>query len=238
MRELGKEIIFYEGLPEFFETVRKIVEENEKFKKHHITLEHYIVSTGLTEMIRGSKIAPYVKDIWGCEFIEKSIGSNLRNGHKTEKETEEAVKTEIKQIAYAIDNTSKTRALFEINKGVNVHKGMDVNAKLAQSARRIPFEHMIYVADGPSDVPAFSIIKQYGGKAFAVYPKGKADHLNQVDKLREDNRIDMYGEADYREGTLTYLWITEQVKKIAEKIYRTKEEAFMSILDKVPEHFI
>lgn len=97
---------------------------------------------------------------------------------------------------------------------------------------------MIYIADGPSDVPAFSIIKQYGGKTFAVYAKGKADHLNQVDKLREDNRIDMYGEADYREGTLTYLWITEQVKKIAEKIHKNKEDALINILDKVPEHFI
>lgn len=236
LRELGKEITFYEGLPEFFDAVKKIVEENEQFTKYHITLEHYIVSTGLAEMIKGSKIFPYVKDVWGCEFIEEPIKSNLQVAG--DGNAGAGGPSEIKQIAYAIDNTSKTRALFEINKGVNVHKGMDVNAKLAQSARRIPFSNMIYIADGPSDVPAFSIIKQYGGKTFAVYPKGKADHLNQVDKLREDNRIHMYGEADYREGTLTYLWITEQVKKIAEKIYNTKEDALINILDKVPEHFI
>lgn len=236
LRELGKEIVFYDGIPNFFSSVKKIIEESEKYKKYHITLEHYIVSTGLAEMIKGSAIFPFVQDVWGCEFIEEPIKSNL----DIKEQSSEGFNGQscIKQIAYAIDNTSKTRALFEINKGVNKHENIDVNAKLPSYTRRIPFSNMIYIADGPSDVPAFSILKQNGGKTFAVYPKGEAKHLNQVDKLREDNRIDMYGEADYQEGTLTYLWITEQVKKIADKIYNEKEEAIKRSSSTVPDHII
>ncbi len=104
--------------------------------------------------------------------------------------------------------------------------------------RRIPFKNMIYIADGPSDVPAFSILKQFGGKTFAVYPKGSAKHLKQVDRLRQDHRIDMYGEADYRKDTLTYLWLTEQVKQIADRIYMEKEKAIKNSSSTVPEHII
>lgn len=236
LRELGKEITFYDGLPEFFKTIKDLIEKDEKYQKYHITLEHYIVSTGLAEMIKGSIIADYVDAIWGCEFIEEPIKSNLLIKEFTAEESVE--QKEIKQIGFAIDNTSKTRALFEINKGVNVHDDIDVNAKFAKETRRIPFSNMIYIADGPSDVPAFSIIKQNGGKTFAVYPKGEAKHLNQVDQLREDNRIDMYGEANYTVGTQTYLWITEHVKKIANKIYKEKEDAIKRSLSTVPDHII
>jgi hypothetical protein len=235
LRELGKKIAFYEGIPDFFSSVKRIIEESEKYKKYHITLEHYIVSTGLAEMIKGSVISPFVEGIWGCEFIEEPIKSNLEIKEYSNTLVAQSC---IKQIAYAIDHTSKTRALFEINKGANKYGNIDVNAKLPPNTRRIPFSNMIYIADGPSDVPAFSIIKQNGGKTFAVYPKGEVKHLNQVDKLREDNRIDMYGEADYQEGTLTYLWITEQVKKIADKIYAEKEEAIKRSSSTVPGHII
>lgn len=75
LRELGKEIEFFEGVPEFLKKVKDLIKKDEKFKKYHITLEHYIISTGLAEMIRGSKVAEYVDGIWGCEFIEEPIHS-------------------------------------------------------------------------------------------------------------------------------------------------------------------
>lgn len=104
--------------------------------------------------------------------------------------------------------------------------------------RRIPFSNMIYIADGPSDVPAFSIVKQRGGRTFAVYPPGKADHMKQVDKLRKDGRIDMYGEANYKEGTQTYLWLTMHIKEIADRIYQEKEDRLKSIVNEVPGHIL
>lgn len=236
LKNLGSEIEFYNGLPDFFQTVKKVVEDNPEYQKFKISVEHYIVSTGLKAMIEGSKIAPYVEGIWGCEFIEEPIQSKLK-GTITKDKSKENDKV-IKQIAYAIDNTSKTRALFEINKGVNLHSEIDVNARMPKEYRRIPFSNMIYIADGPSDVPIFSVLKQNGGKTFAVYPKGNVEHLNQVDQLREDNRIDMYGEADYTEGTLTYLWIIETVKKIADNIYSKKEAAIKQNSSVSPRHII
>lgn len=236
LRELGKEIEFFEGIPEFLKKVKDLIEKDEKFKKYHITLEHYIISTRLAEMIRGSKVAEYVDGIWGCEFIEEPIHSELKP--EKSKNYNKSNTKEIKQIAYAIDNTSKTRAIFEINKGVNKHKDLDVNAKMPFDARRIPFENMIYIGDGPSDIPVFSLLKQNGGKTFAVYPKHSVDHFQQVDKLRKDDRIDMYGEADYREGTLTYMWITEHAKQIANRIYNEKETAIEEIISSAPEHIV
>ena len=70
LRELGKTLEFCPGLPELFPLLQAITKESEAYKKHNIELEHYIISTGIAEMIRGSKIARYVTDIFGCEFIE------------------------------------------------------------------------------------------------------------------------------------------------------------------------
>lgn len=235
LRELGRELTFFDGLPEFFTKLKTAIERDERYRKYNITVEHYIVSTGLAEMIRGSAIAQYADGIWGCEFIERPIASELAGPAPAEEE-DGGREAEIDQIAYAIDNTSKTRAIFEINKGSNKNANIDVNSSMDRSLRRVPFEHMIYIADGPSDVPAFSILKQNGGKTFAVYPAGSPREFEQVDRLRRDQRIDMYGEADYREDTLTHMWLTEHARQIAEKIYNAKEQAIINSVSRPPGH--
>jgi len=143
--ELGKELKFYKGIPEIFGKTKELIEKNSIFQEYNIKVEHYIVSTGMVEMIKGSIIKEYVEDIWGCELIQ----AKDENGN-----------FEISEIGYTIDNTSKTRAIFEINKGVNKNTGYDVNAKIKEGNRRVLFKNMIYIADGPSDVPAFSLIKK------------------------------------------------------------------------------
>lgn len=238
LKELGKEIKLYDGLPEFFNTITNLVKKDENYRKHNITVEHYIVSTGLSKMIRGSSIADYVDGIWGCEFIEDPVESNLGKKESDKIGNTLASQNVITQIGYAIDNTSKTRALFEINKGANIYDIIDVNSDLSAENRRIPFKNMIYIADGPSDVPAFSIVKKNGGKTFAVYPKGNSSLLRQVDRLREESRIDMYGEADYSENTTTYMWILEQVRNIANRIYDEKESLISGISSSPPKHQI
>ena len=82
LRECGAEIQFYPGLPDFFTTSRQWVSEKPEYVKHEIQLEHYIVSTGLAEMIRGSAIAPFVDGIWGCHFVENP----LQPGYLSQKE--------------------------------------------------------------------------------------------------------------------------------------------------------
>ncbi len=130
LRELGKELKFYPGLPEFFTILRKVIEEDPVFAKYDIKLEHYVVSTGFAEMIEGSEIAPFVKSIWGCEFIETPAVPGFLKG---EMELEES--PVISEVAVALDNTSKTRALFEINKGVNRYIDIEVNTKIKTKKR-------------------------------------------------------------------------------------------------------
>ena len=73
LRECGREIVFYPGLPDFLDHCRGYAQEKAEYRKHEIQLEHYVVSTGLAEMIRGSTVASKVDGIWGCEFVENPL---------------------------------------------------------------------------------------------------------------------------------------------------------------------
>ena len=219
--ELGKELKFYKGIPEIFEKTKEIIEKNPIFQEYNIKVEHYIVSTGMKKMIEGSAISSNVEYIWGCELIQ----SKDENGD-----------FEISEIGYTIDNTSKTRAIFEINKGINKNPEYDVNAKIKEGNRRVLFKNMIYIADGPSDVSAFSVIKKGGGSTFAIYPKSDQKAFKQVEKLREDNRVDMYAEADYSEGTTTYMWITNKIEKLAQNIVNEEKSKLEASISDSPKH--
>lgn len=236
LRELGKQLEFYEGVPFILLELKETIEKNPKYQTFNIQVEHYIVSTGLAEMIKGSIINDHVKGIWGCEFIEEPIKSSLVIKEYELKAKDSPKEAQISQIAYAIDNTSKTRAIFEINKGANLFSEIDVNSKMDAKDRRVPFENMIYIADGPSDVPAFSVLKGNGGKAFAIYPKGDTKAFKQVNSLIRDGRIDMLGEADYSKDTTTYLWLKEEVETIANNIYAKKLQQINSSVSKAPVH--
>jgi phosphoserine phosphatase len=231
LQQLGTALIFFEGLPTFFQTLKDVVEKNERFNAHELKLEHYIISGGLAEMIRGSKIAPYVDDIFGCEFIEEPMLPGFLHQEILPIDSEYR---EISQIARVIDNTTKTRFLFEINKGVNKHANLDVNASMLPEDRRIPIENMIYIADGATDVPMFSVMKERGGKTFAVHHPDNMQEFMQNDALLESGRVDCYGPADYCPGSLTYRWLTMHVEKIAERIVQARENLLQSRINKPP----
>jgi hypothetical protein len=236
LREFGKELKFYPGLPQFFGEVKSLINDNEKYKAFDIRLEHYVVSTGFAETIRGSDIAPFVDGIYGCEFIESPALPGFLDSADGLNACENAPR-EISQIASALDNTSKTRYLFEINKGSNKYpETIDVNSSIARESRRVPFENMIYIADGPSDVPAFSILNYNGGSTFAVYPKGDVKAFRQVDALRRDNRVQMFGEADYETASQSWLWLTEKVRAIADSIVERKQAAIRNSAGAPPTH--
>jgi hypothetical protein len=232
LKEVGKEITFYPGLPEFFEESKKWVTEKPEYRKHDIKLEHYIVSTGLAQMIRGSKIAPYVDGIWGCEFIE----SPLQPGFINQSEFSITSEAEIAQIGMVIDNTTKTRALFEINKGTNKNPVIDVNSNIKAEDRRIPFQNMIYIADGPSDVPSFSVVKNNGGKAYGVYNPARTDEFAQNDQLRQAGRIDHYGEANYSTNSNTNNWLKLQIQMISEKVLTHQDIKIAQKTTQPPKH--
>lgn len=228
LRELGGELDFYPGAPELFERLEQAL-ETQPFRAGDLHLEHYVVSTGLAEMIRGSRIASRLSGVWASEFIEEPAPPDF--------DFDSAPKEgPIAQIASFLDNTTKTRAIFEINKGTNKLPALTVNDSMPEEERRVPIDQMIYVADGPSDIPSFSVVRKNGGRAFAVYDPKSELHFAQADKLRQDNRVDSFGPADYREGTHTSMWLSLQVRNIAERMMRKRKEALESRVARGPVH--
>ena len=220
LRKLGAELEFYPGLPDFFPTLNAQLKSNKSFLHHEITLEHYVVSTGLSQMIKGSEIAPYLDGIWGCELIEDLNADS----------------PVVTQLGYVLDNTTKTRAVFEINKGANKHPEIDVNAKIGVDDRRIPVKNMIYVADGPSDVPVFSVVNQGDGKTYGVYQQGSDKEFKQINQLQQQGRVQSFGPADYTEGSQTYMWLSNAVTEIAERIVRDRERTMGDKVGQAPRH--
>ncbi len=232
LRECGAEIRFYPGLPDFFARAKAFAREKPEYEKHEISVEHYIVSTGIAPMIRGSAIAPHVEGIWACEFVENP----LPPGFLQQEEFPIEASAEIAQIGMVIDNTTKTRAIFEINKGTNKNPAIDVNSRMAAEDRRIPVQNMIYIADGPSDVPSFSVVKQGGGRAFAVYNPDKPAEFEQNDRLLQSGRIHGYGPADYRPGSITAQWLRMHLHQICDRIVADREAAVTLKASKPPRH--
>ncbi len=232
LTKLGAELTFHPGIPEFLGTLRASVEDDAAFQRADITLEHYVVSTGLRPMIEGSAIRPYLEDVWACEFIE----AHHPPGYARPEQRQLFPSREITALGYQIDNTSKTRALFEINKGTNRRPEIHVNSHLPHELRRVPFEHMIYVADGPSDVPAWSVVSANGGRAFGVYQRGSLAQFEQISTLQRDGRIHAFAEADYTADSTAYLWLTTEVRRIAEKIVEERELVLRRAVRTAPRH--
>jgi hypothetical protein len=232
LRQLGKRLRFYQGLPEFFQTLKDIVSRDPLYSRYEIRLEHYIISTGLAEMIRGSAIARHVEQVYGCEFIENPLPPNFAS----QPEFDIAGPREVAQIGHLVDNTIKTRFIFEINKGTNKIASIDVNSRIAPEDRRVPVRNMIYVADGPSDVPVFSVVRKHGGKTYAVYEPKNEKEFAQNDALRASGRVDHFGRADYREKSDTYMWLTTHVRQICDRVVDECERALNYRVGRPPQH--
>lgn len=272
----GQQLHFFPGIPEIFTRLNEEITRNEAFQSLGITLEHYVISSGHVETIRGSLVAPYMETIFASEFLEGEMFDCARELCRKEQESLEKQKSEIsnspdavgpedqnsqkesednslqiplknhegesflgekereiQQVAYIVDTTQKTRCLFEINKGCNKNASLDVNATIDAESRRIPFKNMIYIADGPSDAAAFAVVRGHGGKAYAVYNPEVEREFEQSDRMLAEGRVDAYGPADYREGSVTTKWLHLHVQKIAQRIV-DEEAAFIEKSQKKP----
>jgi len=169
LRKFGAKLKFYSGVARLFGELRKLVAKHDQSK---VTIEFYVITSGLEEIVRGSKIAKELKGIWGCRFAE--------------------ARGQIAHIKNVVSFTEKTRFLFEINKGLDDKrkKAYAVNEDRAQNARRIPFTNMIYVGDGLTDVPCFSLLKNLGGLSIGVFdPKKKGSPKKAYEKLVAPHRV-------------------------------------------------
>lgn len=153
LRKMGKTVKLFPGLPDGLKELQEFVRKNPELKQARINLEFYIISGGLEEMIRGTKIESYIDGIFGCNF------SYDREGQAS------GVKS-------AISFTEKTRFIHGIRKGISVRDLREnpyrINDSISSVEQRIPFSHMIYVGDGPSDVPCLSSVVNNGGTGIGV----------------------------------------------------------------------
>jgi len=174
LKKLGEFIKFYPGITDWFSRI------NEYANSIGLEVEHYIISSGLKEIIEGTKISKYFKEIYACEFLYNK--------------EDEAVWP-----AMSVNYTTKTQFLSRINKGVlDISEDKILNAKMLDEDRRISTKNMIYIGDGFTDIPSMRMIREKGGYAIAVYQKNK---LDTVKDLLQEDRIDYAVLADYRENT-------------------------------------
>lgn len=171
--KMGKDLEFFPGVEDWFDRINHIG------KELGITVEHYIISSGLHEIIEGSSIYNKFKEVFACEYLydENDVACWPKN---------------------AVNYTTKTQFLFRINKGVlDISNDVDLNKYTPEDDRRIPFRNMVYIGDGLTDVPCMKLVKANGGYSIAVYQKGKRD---KVKDLITHNRVDFIEPADYSEG--------------------------------------
>ncbi len=220
LRQLGQRLEFYPGVMDFLPHLKSVVIEG--YADYELKLEHYVVSTGLQKVIEGSLVAKHLDGVWGCEFLDKDLSQGGRC---------------LDRIAYVLDDTTKTRAVFEINKGINKFPDkFQVNDAIEEGKRRVPISQMIYIADGPSDVPVFSVIKRYGGVGYAVYNSATKDSYDNNFNLREQGRVEHFGKADYRPDSDTAMWLERKVRQLADAIAKRREAQLAATFGRAPTH--
>ena len=171
LNSLGQSVVLYRGVTTWFDRINAFGEAI------GVNVEHYVISSGIKEIIEGSPIAKYFKKIYGCKFLYDD-------------KTKEAIWPSL-----AINYTQKTQYIFRISKGaLDETDELKLNSETRDSLRAIQYRHMIYIGDGLTDIPCMQLLKDKGGKSIALYQTHNRD---KVIKLVEDGRINYVCVADY-----------------------------------------
>lgn len=175
----GNGITLFEGVETYFDTI------NEYAKSQGAHIDHYIISSGLRDILKGTSIAKHFKLMFasGYKFDANGVAE---------------------WPALAVDYTTKTQYLFRINKGIdNVHDNSKINKFMTEDERPMPFRNMIYIGDGETDIPAMKMTKELGGTSIAVYNPKKRKERDKLSmkqmcqQLIEEDRVNYIAPADY-----------------------------------------
>ena len=185
---LGRDLEFYPGVESWFHRIDQFGEEQ------GICIEHYIISSGLREIIEGSSIYAHFREVFACEFLY-----------------------DVDEIAQwpknVVNYTTKTQFLFRINKGtLDLSDDRSVNEYVPEDKRPVPFRNMLYIGDGMTDVPCMKLVKVNGGWSIAVYQEGRQE---TAARLLRDGRADLVFPADYRAGGALETAVKEIIVKMA-----------------------
>lgn len=190
--KLGEEVVLLKGVKGWFDRI------NAYGKVYDVEIEHYILSSGLSEIIEGTPIAKHFKRIYACQFHYNERG----NADWPQQ---------------AVNYTTKTQFLFRISKGVlDVMDDVTLNSSISEEDRRIPYHNMIYIGDGLTDVPCMRLVKERGGESIAIFHRNDKRIVN---KLLKEGRVNYACPADYTNGSM----LDTVVKKIIQKMAISQE---------------
>ena len=172
----GKTVELFPGVEQWFNRMNKYA------RPQGVQLHHFIISSGIKEMIEASRIGKKFKRIFASSFAYDANGV-------------------AKWPALAINYTTKTQYLFRINKGsLSIHERGLINEYVAHEDRPIPFTNIVFIGDGQTDVPCMRLVREQGGHSIAVYRPGSAKQKVQAEKLIVEQRADFIAPADYTKG--------------------------------------
>ena len=205
LEDYGSRVKLYPGVRDWFERTRRYAGER------GIIVEHYIISSGLREMIDGTPAAKEFEKIYASSFCYDEDGIAVWP-------------------AQVINFTNKTQFLFRISKGVLGINDAAVNDYFRPDEMRVPFRNMVYIGDSETDIPCMKLVNSYGGYSIGVYDPD-TENKDRVQKMIRDNRIRYYAPADYREGSeldeLIRMIFDKTVvnEKLEEKYYQKVSES-------------
>ncbi len=189
-KNFGAHIELFPGVEDWFKRI------NTYARSKGVRLEHYIISSGIREMVEGTPIYKEFKKVYASGFMFDHNGVACWP-------------------ALAVNYTTKTQYLFRINKGsLDVHDNSIINKYVPKEQRPVPFEHMVFVGDGETDIPCMRLVKDQGGHSIAVYNPGKRGEKTKAEQLVKDGRATLVATADYQEGSAINLAVKAIIDKI------------------------
>lgn len=202
--QIGADIPLYKGVDTWFDRVTQYGE------KRNIEVQHYIISSGLKEIIEGSQIAKYFKQIYASSYLYTADGV-------------------AEWPAQAVNYTNKTQFIFRIAKGKFDEFDDSVNDSMSDNQLYIPYENIVYIGDSATDIPCMRVVKSKGGYSIGVFDP-KSDKRKRVYQLFNDGRINFYAPADYSSRASLYGYIKNIIDCIAanERIKTEKLELKLS----------
>ena len=207
-KEIGADVQLYEGVEDWFRNV------NEYAKSKGIEVEHYIISSGLKEIIEGSKIAPYITRVYASSYLYSADGI-------------------AEWPAQVVNYTTKTQFIFRIAKGLPEEYDQRVNDSMSHAKRNVAYENFVYIGDSATDIPSMTLIKQKGGYTIGVFdPVSK--NKKRVYQLFNDGRLDFYAPARYTEDSAIFSHVKHIIDQVAAR-ERQKEEKL--VLERAAERY-
>lgn len=199
LMEWGRRLPLHNGVPGLFARLRKVAKETNP----RASVEFYLISSGIGDILRQTSIAAEFTDIWASEFAYGVDGG-------------------IDFPKKIVSFTDKTRYLFHIQKGLigpqSRGKPFDVNKKLKPEQLRVPINHMIFVGDGYTDIPCFSLVKKDGGVSIAVFDTTHSEKWGSAYQFVHDGRVSNLLSANYSEQSDLSIFLGMAVKKLATDI--------------------